>query len=279
MPQMTDMRIRVRLLIEVMRRYPLRSAGLMFVPAFMVILLVVQTGEQLTAPQLSRDMLVAEVYAAQAVEAERAAANIYHLVREIKEGKDKPQYVAAVMGMATVTTARVDVVETYQHNDTALARITSNNAGRSFEVFLARQHDDEGRTLHHFGVDAITLSPARKLYDEAHNLASLYREFTTLGTPALPTLSSEATFVRLDEVTNQAVFSTRLSDTIVVESYIDLETYLIVEDVLYVTAADNRYEMTRVTYRKREVLPAAEFERIFDPKQYDFEVVATERTG
>ncbi len=279
MPRMTDMRIRVRLLIEVMRRYPLRSAGLMFVPAFMVILLVVQTGEQLTAPQLSRDMLVAEVYAAQAVEAERAAANIYHLVREIKEGKDKPQYVAAVMGMATVTTARVDVVETYQHNDTALARITSNNAGRSFEVFLARQHDDEGRALHHYGTEVVTLSPERKIYDDAHNLASLYREFTTLGIPTLPTLSSEATFVRLNEATNQAVFSTRLSDTIVVESYIDLKTYLIVEDVIYVTAADNRYEMTRVTYTKREVLPATEFERIFDPRQYDFEVVATERTG
>jgi len=270
MPRGTDIRIRLRLLWERCRLPTAFSVGLV-VPVMAAWVLM------LTAPvtEFNATQFVAEVAAAQIAEEARAEAGIYHVVREIEEGADKPAYVANKLGVTDSAPKRVDVVETFQHNETALARITSNETGRPLEVFLSRVHEDGGLSLHHYGPKTNEVAPVRSSYDAAHDVASLYDTYTSLERPSLPLVPEEANFVRLADANNQAIFSTELSESIRIDSYVDRDTKLVVEEVIYVTDDEGKtYEMTRVRYRERSLVPADRFADVFDPTQYDYEVVA-----
>jgi len=278
MPWRTDMRIKMRLLCASARRSPVQSFGMIMVPAFALWLFMVAGGT--TPPSsVSPTDFVAAVYAAEARVQEQAKTDIYHVVREISEGKDKSAYVASVMGVATTAEPRIDVVETFQHHDTALARIQSNGRALAYEVFLARQHDTDTVALHHYGSDATVLSSARTVYDAAHDLTSLYEAYTKLDTQTVTGLPRTAVFKDIDTSANRVRFSHVPQEGIRVDIFVDVTTYQIVEEVIYVRTSDREYEMTRIAYKKREFVPAAEFERVFSPTQHTFTVIATKEVS
>jgi hypothetical protein len=218
--------------------------------------------------------LVAEIRLAQQQEEAVASEGIYHVKRIITEGIDKPDFVALQEGEVVSAPQRVDVVETWQHSDTALALINSNATKKPFEAFLSREHDGK-LALHHFGSGEGVVPSEREAYDQAHDLASLYTDFRSLNRPAIPVLSASATLARIDTTTNRAWFTERVNDTIIIESAVDLNTKLVVEEIIYVIpVADERYEMTRITYEGRQVLPAEQFEEIFNPSTFPYEQVA-----
>ena len=276
MPVMTDLRIRTRLLRAWAADHLLVSIGAFLVPAVAAWLFVV-------APQqpgsINTEVLVAEIKAAQAAELLAAEGGIYHVTREITEGSDKQAFVAEVIGVTETVEPRTDVVETYQHSDTALALIESNGTERPFEAYLSREHTDGELALHHYGPTRRLVDQDREPYDAAHDLASLYTAYTSLERPSIPVLAPEAEFVALDPDTGQAQFRTVLSEDITVDSFVDLETKLVTEDIIYVKGAGSTYEMTRVTYRERAIIPAEQFEDVFDPTEFDYEVVAIRETA
>lgn len=228
------------------------------------------------SPAFDATLFASEVYAAQAAEQQKASEGIYHVVREIHEGSQKPAYVALQTGTTVATPARVDRIETYQHNETALALVESSSATRPFEVFLSRVHDETTLALHHYGpVVNPEVPPARQTYDEVHDLASLYSTYTSLETPIVPVLSNDAVFVSLDEAANAARFTTQLDESLRLVSIVDLDTKLVTEEYILISEEGSEYEMTRVVYLAREVVPASEFETIFDTTAYEYEVVAS----
>lgn len=276
MPLGTDIKIQLRLVREWLKQHRAIGLGVFLVPALTVWLLVFNTDQG----TLDGAALVAEVRAVQLAEAAQAEENIYHVVKEITEGADKANYVAEVLNVPqTKTTQRTDRIETYQHSDTALALIESNGTERSFEAFLSRVHDDGNLSLHHYGPKTTEVEAARASFDQAHDLASLYTEFTSLDRPTIPVLAETAELIAIDENTNQAQFRTVLSDTITIVSFVDLSTKQTVEDIIYVKGSgEQTYEMTRVAYIEREIIPATEFESVFDLTQFEYEVIAIKET-
>ena len=271
MPSSTDLKIRVRLFHAWLSDHKLIGAGVLMVPAFALWMFMVLP--QSPTP-IDTVALVATIEAAQAEELQKAEGAIYHVVREITEGSDKPAFVRSVLGNEVDAPKRVDRVETYQHSDTALALIESNGTKQPFEAFLSREHEDGNLALHHYGPAVGKISDTRASYDEAHDLASLYTAYTSLERPSIPVLAPEAEFVDVTEGEAVARFSTTLSDTITVESFVDIETNLIAYEVIYVfDDAKNRYEMTRIEYLERNVIAAGEFDNIFDPEQFDYDVI------
>ena len=274
MPLGMHLRILMRLTHAWCAAHLSQIAMVLLAPALAVFFFLVVPLSQ--APAFDATLFVSEVYAAQAAEQQKASEGIYHVVREIYEGSEKPAYVALQTGSDVVTPVRVDRIETYQHNETALAVVESNSAVRPFEVFLSRIHDEATLALHHYGpVVHPEIPPERQTYDEVHNLASLYSSYTSLDTPTVPVLSSDAVFVSIDETTNTARFTTQLDESLRLESVIDLDTKLVVEEYILITEAGSEYEMTRVVYLAREVVPASEFETVFDATAYEYEVVAS----
>ncbi|MDB9944426.1 ParB N-terminal domain-containing protein [bacterium] len=164
--------------------------------------------------------------------------------------------------------ARVDVVETWQHNDTALALIESNGTEYSFEAYLSREHDG-ALGLHHYGSDYHSLKEGRGQYDAAHDLASLYTGYTSLERPGVPVLPENAELVEVNDRVARFVY--RPAAGLEVEAVIDLETKLMTEEIIYVLNKEgNRFEMTTIRYAERSVIPAEEFEEIFDPTQFEY---------
>lgn len=274
MPLGIDMRIRGRLLRAWGQSHTKVMLMATMVPAFAALLLVVAPPEEQSG--FDAAIFIAEVYAAQEAEQKRAETGIYHVVREIHEGGQKPSYVAAKEGYSVTAQARTDRVETFQHSETALTLVESNAREQAVEVFLSREHEEGTLALHHFSSSSKdALDPARLQYDNAHDLASLYSEYTSLASPVLPLLSSEALFVAIEESSGTAIFATDLGETLRLESVVDIETKLVVEERIIITEREVEYEMTRVVYLEREVMPASEFEKIFDATAYEYEVVDT----
>lgn len=273
MPLRTDWRIRLRLWREwAKQHWRAWTAGLaiLTVPAMAALLLAFDLTTDTSVPTL-----VADVRAAQQVEREKSSEGIYHVHRVIVEGADKPAFVAAATGAAVEAPRRVDEVETWQHDETALALVVSNATERSFEAYLSREHE-EGLALHHFGPADREVPRTREAYDAAHDLASLYTDYTSLTRPDVPVLPADATFTELDARTNTARFVHEPAENITIESVVDLASKQVVEEIIYVTDAnENRYEMTRISYLERNVVPAEQFEEIFDPTAFPYEVVST----
>ncbi len=278
MPWQTNLRIRRRLLLAWVFDHPAFAATAFLMPmaAVWVFFFV---GTPTTTPTYDQATIVAEIRAAQTAELARAQTGIYHLKREIVEGGDKPAFVAAVLGTPAIAAQRVDVVDTYQHDDTALALIESNGTDRPFEAYLTRVHDTNELTLHHYGPAVAKKESARAAYDEAHDLRSLYTEYTTITKRSIPILDERAELLTIDEVAGVAHFRTVIDDTISIVSVVDLDTKLVTEDIIYVTTAGrstSSYEMTRVTYKERQVIPSDQFDTVFDPARYDYTVLDTE---
>jgi len=274
MPVGLDIKIRLRIFRAyfVGRRALLSafSAGLL-VPILATYMFVVKPVD--APPLVDTGAIVASVYEAQAAEITKSETGIYHVKRIIKEGSDKPAFVTRVAGEGIpAVTERVDEIETWQHNDTALALIESNGTAYGFEAFLSLEHDGELQ-LHHYGGDAHIVDQTRKAYDAAHDLATLYTEYKSLERPGVPVLPKGA---QLQEVTSEkAFFVYRPVEGLEIEAVIDLKTKLVVEEIIYVLDENgDRFEMTTVLYADRSVIPAEEFEKIFDPSQYEYAQVS-----
>lgn len=280
MPIRTDLRIRWRLLCAWVSDHAALSIAAFMVPALAVwLFMIAPSSTQLPDTTIDVVSLVTDIRSAQAAELARAENSIYHVTRKISEGGDKPEFVRAVLGSSEAVEPRVDMIETYQHNETALALIESNGTKRPFEAFLSRTHADGALSLHHYGPQRRLVDKDRTAYDEAHDLATLYSDYTSLQRPAIPVLSVEAEFVDINPATNQARFRLAASESLTIETFVDLETKQVVEEVIYVLVDDTVYEMTRVTYLAREVLPAERFEEIFDPNQFEYSVIATKEVA
>lgn len=275
---MLDVKIRVRLLRVWLGKSKQRSmlfSGMIFVPAMAVLLLMV-VGAPVNAPSsIDTTALVAEIRTAQAAELAKAEDSIYHMKRVITEGQDKAAFVAVQDPTSDpFVEARVDEVETWQHSDTALALIESNGTERSFESFLSREHDGE-LSLHHYGPKDQSVETERVAYDTAHDLASLYTDYASLERPTIPVLPENATLTTVDESAGEVHFRTPIADGLAVAYVVDMETKLVVEEVIYVVGEQDEYEMTRISYTARTVIPADQFEDVFDPTQYPFELIAS----
>ncbi len=273
MPFMVDIRIRMRLARVWLANHRSLLVGLFVVPVVCAVYLLLFTPTINT--EFDSIAFTQAVQAAQIEELNKAQQGIYHVVREIHEGADKPAYVANIMGESTTTLARVDVVETYQHNDTALTLIESNTSARSFEAFLSRTHDDGGISLHHYGpVDGVSQA-GRAVYDTAHDLRTLYDSYTSIESPHVPVLADNAVFSAYNADTNTAKFITDISETISITSIVDVTTNQVIEDIIYVTADDEVFEMSRIVYRQRSVVPATQFDTIFATDTYDYTVITS----
>lgn len=270
MPLRLDIQIRIRLLFAYLGKHrhvwSAFGAGLL-VPVMATYLFFVSPGE--VSDTIDQDAVVQAIYTAQAAEIEKSETGIYHIKRVISEGSDKPAFVAATLGTpAPAVPRRVDEVETWQHNETALAMIESNGSERSFEAYLTREHNGS-LGLHHFGPKDQDVDTDRLPYDQAHDLASLYSSYTSLETPPMPVLPAEADVIAVTESDIQ--FSYRPAAGLMVVAVVDLNSKLITEEIIYVVnEAGDEYEMTTVRYTERSVLPADAFEEIFDATQFDY---------
>jgi hypothetical protein len=272
MPPRLNLLIRFRLWREAVRRRvgsPLRFALAVGAPALAAIVLFVS----IPGPT-DTTALAAEIYEAQEAERARSETGIYHVKRIISEGKDKPAFVAYLTGASATAPVRSDEVETFQHGRNALALIRSNGTERPFEVFLARA--DAGReSLHHFGPKRAERLENRRVFDRAHDLASLYESYRSLGDRPLPLLSQKAELVTVDRRAGVVQFETAIGERLVLVSTVSLDTKQVVAETIYVLdRRDRRYEMTTITYTERSVLPASEFDSIFSPTRYEYELVA-----
>jgi hypothetical protein len=270
MPLGTDIRIRLRLLRAQVVAHPARSLGVVLVPALTAWVFLVGG---VTESTFNEEVFVVEVRAAQEAELQQAAGGIYHVVREISEGSEKPAYVTEVMGETKAVSARVDRVETFQHSDTALALVESNGTERPFEAYLSYEHG-ESLALHHYGPKETEVPAERITYDAAHDLATLYADYTSLESPAVPVLPEDANFVSVNEAAGYARFETKVNEDVTVASHVDLTSKLVVEEIIYVTSDTDEYEMTRISYTNREVLPAEQFDEVFNPSQFEYSIVA-----
>lgn len=272
MPLRLDMKIRFRLLRAWWRRRSSKAlwGGMLFaVPALAILLFIMVPQNSLVSEQ----SLVRAIKSAEQAELAKGSDSIYHITRVITEGKDKPSFVAKELGREVSAPQRVDVVSAWQHNDTALALIESNGTEQSLEVFLSREHEGS-LSLHHYAEGAQMVVPERVAYDAAHDLASLYTAYTTLERPTIPVLQDGAILLEVSQDRKSARFVTELGEGLALESVIDLSTYLVVEEIIYVTGeTGKRFEMTRISYTDRELIPAEQFEEIFDPTEYAYEVV------
>lgn len=272
MPLRLDIKIRVRLFFAWLTSIQKRVAfvgGLLLVPAIASLLLIVQT-ERVSAPTTSDvGSLVAVIREAQIDETEKGASGIYHVIRTIEEGAHKSDFVAYTTGENIITQPRRDVVETWQHNDTALALIESNQSERSSEVFLSLEHNGV-LALHHYGPKDEVRTSQRIAYDAAHDLSSLYTEYSSLERPVVPVLPLSAKLVAIDQQKSEARFSYSPQAGLEIIAVIDLGTKLMTEEVIYVEIEEDRFEMTRIRYSDRSVLPAEEFESVFDPKKFAY---------
>jgi hypothetical protein len=213
------------------------------------------------------------VEAAEAEEITKAETGIYYTERIISEGIDKDAFVATTEGSIGAT-KRIDHIKTYQHNETAIIYINSNETKFEEEVFLKRYHGDDLQ-LHHHGAKLRPVTPERAVFDNVHDLASLYSTYTSLEHPSIPLLPAEAEFVSVDKSNDVAVFETKIDDTITLRSQVSLDTKLVVTEHIFVRAAGKNYEMTTITYLERNVLPAQEFDTIFDPTQLAFTFITS----
>jgi len=272
MPFWLDIKIRVRLVFACVVRMQKRFAflgGLLLVPAIASLVLLIQTDSASIPTAGDTARLVATIRAAQIDEIEKAAGGIYHMKRIIEEGVHKADFVTHTTGEKIITQPRRDIVETWQHNDTALALIESNQTERSFEVFLSLEHDGV-LALHHYGPKDEERTSQRVVYDAAHDLSSLYASYSSLERPVVPVLPVSAELVAIDQENNEARFSYSPTEGLEIIAIIDLVTKLMTEELVYVEIEEDRFEMTRIRYSDRSVIPAEEFGSVFDPKKYAY---------
>ena len=272
MPLRLDLQIRLRLLRARFqkRQKPIAFlGGLLLAPAVAMLLFFIQPSSEPTL--LDTNGLITAIRTAQVSEIEKSATSIYHVKRIIVEGADKPEFVALTTGENVPAESRTDVVETWQHNDTALALVESNQTARSFEAFLSIEHNGV-LALHHYGPENRDLTSGRKLYDQAHDLSSLYQAYSSLSRPDVPTLPETATFTAVDTQTNTARFTHRPEPGIEVQYDVDIESKLVVTEIIYVLdSSEQRYEMTRISYLERSTFPPEAFAEIFDPLQFAYQ--------
>ena len=273
MPIGLDIKIRLRIFRAYLssRRPTLSAFGAgLLVPVIATYVFIINPNQ--TQSPIDTEAVVSAIYDAQASEIAKAETGIYHIKRTIKEGGDKPSFVAlASDGSTPEVTERVDEVETWQHNDTALALIESNGTDRSFEAYLSREHNGE-LGLHHYGPVDQERENDRVAYDDAHDLASLYTNFTSLDRPAVPVLPDNAELMEITEDT--ASFAYVPAEGLEIVAIVDLSTNLVVEEIIYMIGDDNRYEMTTITYAERLVIPAEQFDSIFDPNQFAYDQIS-----
>jgi len=244
----------------------------LLVPAIAVFMFVVLPQEEAGVPI---DVMVAEARVAQAEEVQNGANSIYHTKVQITEGSDKPEFVKVAMNSeVTNVTPRTDVIETWHHSDTALALIESNGTERTFEAFLSREHED-GLALHHYGPKNAVRSEARAVYDSAHDLASLYTSFTSLDRPEISVMPHDAEFIAYNEDKDVLTFMKRTDEGLEIEYDLSGEDYQVFEERIYVVTEEDRYEMTRVTFLERSIIDANQFDEVFDPSQYDYQLINT----
>ncbi len=229
MPLLIDMRIRMGIfalwLSKKLSPRTAFAAGLL-VPAMVYVIAV-----SVVAP--SDAEIVADIRVAQEREIARGEQGIYHMKRVIREGADKTQYVRAVLGEGVSAPERIDEIETFQHDENALALIRSNATDYTFEAFLARSHDGT-LSLHHYGEAAGDVPEGREVYDTAHDLATLYADYTSLEARRVPVLAPEAELVTLDREEGTARFRTTLAPGLTLISVVSLETKLVTEEIIYV---------------------------------------------
>jgi hypothetical protein len=274
MPLGLDIKIRFRLFRVYLgsRRSMLSAFGVGLLVPMMAAYLFVINQSPIPIP-LDTSAIVQSVHEAQDAEIAKSETGIYHVKRIISEGRDKSDFVALSAGQtAPEVVTRVDAVETWQHNDTALALIESNGTARSFEVYLAREHDGV-LGLHHYGPINQQPEEEREVYDLAHDLASLYTDFTSLNRPGVPVLPKGATLLELTDDVARFIYTP--AEGLEIEAVVELETKLVVEVIIYVLDEEgNRFEMTTIRYADRSVIPAEKFEEIFDTQKYAYETIS-----
>lgn len=273
-PWSLDLKIRYRVAVKSLtKRWQslLPFGALLVVPAMAAFLFFINA-EQPTEPDTAE--LVAAIREAQASELAKSTEGIYHTKRMVVEGSDKDTFVAvSLTEVEQPLPPRVDVVETWQHNDTALALIESDSTERPFEVFLSREHNGI-LGLHHYGPKERALSITRQQYDDVHDIATLYGSYRSLERPAVPILPEQASFARIDELQQVALFEDRTKEGLVVTYVVDLSTKLVEEEIIYVVTEDAQFEMSRIVYLERSVVPADQFETIFDPTRFAYEQIS-----
>jgi hypothetical protein len=272
MPLSTDLKIRCRIFGEWLRRHKVGFSAMVAVPVVAAFVLFVMTPVTI-GPNTAG--LVAEVRAAQKVTETQAREQVYYVLREVREGSGKAAYVEAVTGERMETPQRVDRVESYQHNETAITRINSNTSARPFEVYLSRQHD-AGLAMHHYGPIESTVSAERAEYDAVHDLTSLYEAYVTLATPTVPVLPEAAQFIEFDAQHNTLTFVDRRANATEVEYVVAVDTGQLLRETTFLNLDGTRYEMTTTTYLETTALPAATFATVFAPEQYDFTLIASQ---
>jgi len=276
MPLILRIKIRRHILHAWIRSHKKACASLLtatLIPIAVVFMFFVIPQE---GSEIGIDALVAEARAAQHEEVARGSKAIYHTKQRITEGSDKAAFVASVLnGETEGVEARTDIIETWHHNETALALIESNGTDKSFEAYLSLEHDGEVQ-LHHYGLKDTLQPKSRQLYDQAHDLASLYTEFTSPERPDIPVMPDTAEYLAYNENAGVITFIRKLpSEGLEVEYDLNTENFQIDEERIYVVTDDSRFEMTRVTFLERSIIEATEFESIFDPSQYDYQVIRT----
>ncbi len=278
MPRHLDHRIRRRLLVSFVRSWLTRPSTMLFggVVFATALLAFIYIGPHAPTPAPATAVAFAEeVRAVNEAEAARASSAIYHVKRVIREGEDKPAFVASVLGEREPTLPRVDTLETWQHSENAKVTLTSTGLSRPYQIFLSRA-ERNAVSLYHWGPEVAALPPERTAYDQAHDLGSLYTGFTSTSTPDLPFLPADAELLALPENTGAPARFLVRRDGLEIEYEVDPTTLLITRERIFVLVDGERFEMTVIEYLAREVIPAEEFDEVFTPEP-TFERIAAAR--
>ncbi len=269
----TDRRIRLRLrLIAISRwiqdrkRVFVLGIGAPLVAATVLVLAVFSPNYSGIAPRADIERIAFNVREAQAREIEKTETGIYHLKRVIREGYDKPAFVALTKGDVLPAPLRVDTIESWQHNDISLALVTSTAHEHAFRAYLAVPHNGE-IGVHFFGEERNdTLPESRHAFDAAHDLGTLYTAFRTDERPSIPLIPDDAELVSISPL----IFAFSPADSLLVHAQIDPETYLITQETIFVAHDTAHFEMTVIEYLDRAFLPAEAYDEIFTPERYPF---------
>lgn len=269
----TDRRIRMRLRfiatqrwIEDQKRLLVLGVGapVIAVAVLVLVFFAPSFSGVLEGPDAERIAL--NVQAAQALELQKTETGIYHLTRVIKEGYDKPAYVALTEGAVLAAPQRIDVVESWQHNDISLALIESTAHDYAFQAYLAVPHEGE-IGVHFYGDPRDEALPnTRVVFDQAHDLATLYSGYQTDERPSIPLIPENAELISASPI----IYAYAPAESLVIHAEIDPDTFLIIRETIFVTADNGQFEMSVIEYHDRELLPASAFDEVFSPERYPF---------
>ncbi len=224
---------------------------------------------------------------------QRMSGEIYTHTYLVKEGRDKPVYVAKVKNMlpekARQVPLRTDTVREWRLGQLRKSVIEYNVTPPYRTAYLILNDDTQKQRLE-FKEDCAkdTRTPSktlcaetgttheidltRKAFDQVHNISSLYEpSLVNHTTDEAPSLSSSLQFLKTTiENGNRYWIFVHEEDGIETLYYFDAESHILAKRVITLIEGNARYEMAELVELGHTFLPPQASDQIFDPREFAY---------